>query len=153
MARVAGQVRELVDVPACDPNVSEARVTSDGRAVVIVYESKTEGWPDVESCSAVRFDGCSWFACGGPTDEAFGNHPLYSLGLQPYALQEVVASPFIATRAAIEARTARLRSILETSQRHFVFALKEGTFECLAKSYSLIGTFPTLAEAIEAARA
>jgi hypothetical protein len=101
----------------------------------------------------VRFDSCIWFARGGPNDEALSNHPLSPLGLRPHSLQEVIQSPFIATRAAIQVRSGCAAPAHWTSVRHFVFAMKEDTFECLASTYTLIGSFPTLEEATSAARA
>jgi hypothetical protein len=126
-------VIELTDLPKCEPNISLARVISGRGTVDVIYEL----WG--ERFARVQFSGCSWFSLGGPNDEALRNHPLFSLGLKPYTLQEIVDSPFARERARVQHKDGLVLD--RFLRRHFVFALKEDCFECFASSYSLIGTY------------
>jgi hypothetical protein len=118
--------------------------------VALVYESNGPGWPDADSWAVILFTGCWEHRSGGPNDEALRRHPLTSLGLQPYTLQEVVDSPWRVERGRISDKDGDpLRMLGRT--RHFIAALKMGMFECLARHVQTLGTFSSLPRAVDAA--
>ncbi len=82
-----------------------------------------------------------------PNDEAFHNHPLFSVGLQRYAMQKIVNSPWIRERAAIAHKEGDPDWMM-IDRHHFLFAFKENYVECVAKSCTSLGTFPSLENAV-----
>jgi hypothetical protein len=146
---------KLTDLPPCEPNVSTASVLTGsrrggGHSAWIAYDAKGPDWPNSDEVVAlVRLDDVAQLVTNGPNDEAFHNHPFYRFGLRPYALQELVDSPWIAMTLSMLHKD---RVPTNTrGRRHFVFALKESTVDCLAASAVFVGYFPTHVDAIAAA--
>jgi hypothetical protein len=149
------RVVEINDLPRCEPNISQSRVFAAGPTVVILYDAVDENWPTSRTWAVVRFDGYLTYKGGGPNDEALHNHPLFPSGLEHYSLQEVIDSPWIRTESAIAHKSGDPTRMV-AGQRHFVFALKEDLFECIADSYTLVGLYESydtaFAGAIESLR-
>lgn len=145
------RVVELAEVP--EPmagGANESVVIADGRRVALVYDVVHGAMPDEEGFAVVLFARCSQFLGGGPNDEAYGNHPLFEYGLGPYAAHEVVGSWWIEERGRINHKDGTFE--WEGNKlRHFVFAMKEDMFECLAHGVEVVGVFATRAEAVTAA--
>jgi hypothetical protein len=89
----------------------DGRMASVGYAVV-----------ELERCVITKF--------GYPNDEARPGHPLAERGLDSYGVFEVVGSRWV------KGLTLQNRKIFpkteESTQRHFIFAFHDSTFECVA---------------------
>ena len=95
--------------------------------------------------AVMRCDGCSMSRFGYPNDEGLPEHPLYNRGMADCSssVMEVLYSSW-AQEMSLQQRAsagriwgARQMPIPTTSPqilRHFIVALKEATFECLAES-------------------
>jgi hypothetical protein len=148
-------VTELPDLPPCEPNVSTASVLTGSRrggthSAWIAYDAQGLDWPnDDDVVALVRLDDVAHLVTNGPNDEAFHNHPFYRFGLRPYAIQELVDSPWIAMTLSMLHKDRVPTNI--RGRRHFIFALKENTVDCLAASAVFVGYFPTHSDAIAAA--
>lgn len=71
---------------------------------------------------------------GMPNDEALGGHPLYACGLRFYSAGEVLDS---AWKTEVESQNRKtFPRAAPWRCRHFVLAMKESTFECLADGFS-----------------
>jgi hypothetical protein len=143
------RIIELTDLPRADPNLATVVPIACGSQVYAVYQVASDDWSDEGPCAAVAFDRCRTFLGTGPNDEALHNHPLFKYGLRHYAIQEVVDSPWVEERARLLHKDSAPH-LFGDGQRHFVFALKENSFECTAESYSLLGMYPSYREAMEA---
>lgn len=146
------RVAELTDLPRCDPNLSAGSVfkAQARKGLVVVYESQGPGWPDSEHWAVVCFSPCACVVCGGPNDEALGNHPLFASGLRFYTLQEVIDSPWLAERCRIQDKDANPHPPWWLGRcRHFVLAFKENTVEVMAERYELLGQYVSRSVAME----
>lgn len=146
---------KLPDLPPCEPNVSTASVltgfrSGGARSAWIAYDAKGPDWPnDGDVVALVRLDDVAQLVTNGPNDEAFRNHPFYHHGLRHYTIQELIDSPWIAMTLSMLHKD---RVPTNTrGRRHFVFALKETTVDCLAALAAFVGFFPTHGDAIAAA--
>lgn len=146
---MSGQPRvvELTELPACEPNVSNAAALVLNGDAYVTYDTQA---PD-DPIALLRFASVVTLHAPGPNDEAFHNHRWYSLGLKPYTLQEVVNSPWIDELRAQQHKDRLL--CLRPGLRHFVLALKETTVDVLAVGVVLVGRFASHTEAIRSALA
>lgn len=145
------RVVELVGVPRpMAGGALESVVIANGFCVALVYEVFDRERPRAEAFAAVLFACCMQYLGGGPNDEAYGNHPFFENGLQPYAAQEVVGSPWIEERGRINDKDGTFDWDSNTL-RHFVFVMKEDLFECLADEMQVIGVFEGRDEAVRVA--
>lgn len=140
------RVVELRDLPPADPNCASVVPIICGRAVYAVYLVASGGESDDGPYAVVAFDGCRSFLGGGPNDEALHRHPLFEHGVMHYAIQEIVDSPWVEERARLLHKDGD-PGFFGDGQRHFLFALKEDSFECMANGYSLLGVYPSYGEA------
>jgi hypothetical protein len=139
----------LVGIPEDEPNIATPTVVAYEDHVCLIYEAKGSGWPHSDDMWAVvHFEGCLNHLSGYPNDEAWHNHPLAKIGKRTPC--EIVSSPWALERSRIAHRDGDPNAFL-AQLRHFIFPLKEGTFECLARKYTVIGTFPSLAAAMQRA--
>jgi hypothetical protein len=143
------RIVELNDLPKANPNTASVVPIVCGAGVYAVYQVASDDLSDDAPCAVVSFEGCLSFLGDGPNDEALHNHPLFKCGLQPYAIQEVLDSPWVEERARLLHKDGNPH-LFGDGQRHFIFALKENSFECAARSYSLLGSFPSYQEARDA---
>lgn len=157
-ATKAAHVIDLTNLPACEPNTSNASVlqsfcrseTHQWVCVWIAYEAKGPNWPnDDDVVALVRLVRAAYVIANGPNDEALKNHRYFHLGLTLYSLQEIVNSPWIEEVLTMLDRDRTYAG--PRGLRHFVFALKETTVDCIAESAEFIGLFPTHKAAMAAA--
>jgi hypothetical protein len=149
-------VVELIDLPVCEPNVSDAIVlvsTAAGfRMAFVAFDTWDPDRPDQpRGVALVRFDRIRQVIARGPNDEALHRHPFFSLGLRHYTLQEIVHSPWNALVSSLLDKDGRVNRCEDA--RHFVLAFKETCVDVLADGYALIGIFPSQDTALSAARA
>lgn len=146
----AAKVVELTDLPPPEPNIQDVQfMMFNGRAHVIYLTNRA---PHEYDFVVVEFSGVADVVGGGPNDEAFHNHALARYGLKHYSLQEVVNSPWRRERALIRHKD-RVVTPRALALRHFVFSFKEGTFECLAEKYALVGRYSDFDSAFREAAA
>ncbi len=139
------RVVELADLPRLCPNTSDASILVHGSNAFVAYDL----WPEEWTAALVKFEGLSHLIANGPNDEAFHNHPYYSLGLKCCALQEIVNSPWIQKVSAIVHKDGHPGWLPDA--RHFVLAFKETTVDVLASSFSPVGVFQGRTAAMSAA--
>ena len=138
----------------CEPSPSgpAETVIADGWCTYLLFfaVSKTlnpGGKLDDLRVAVLHCDHCVVSQFGYPNDEGFREHPLYNLGLDDSgsSVLEIVDSPW--SRKVGEQSEASARRIWgdrydeswlsRSDLRHFIVALKEATFECIAKSMTV----------------
>lgn len=143
---------ELTALPPCEPNVSTASVLTGSRSghSWISYDAQGPDWPNGNPVIAlVRLDDVAQLVTDGPNDEAFHNHPFFRYGLRHYTIQELVDSPWIGMILSMLHKDRAPTN--NRGRRHFIFALKETTIDCIATSATFVGYFPTHSDAMAAA--
>ncbi|HKR39077.1 MAG TPA: hypothetical protein VJU59_05230 [Paraburkholderia sp.] len=116
-------------------------VADEGRAV-LVYRIAPRG-PDGAGpvvrdegpFCLVRFDGAVFASLGPPNDEDVSRHILHAKGLRPYAAYEVLKSTLVAEWWP--------DLVSPIALRHFIFTFEDSSFEAVANSCCLVGTFAT----------
>lgn len=118
------------------------------------------GYLDDLGVAVLNCNQCVMAKFGYPNDEGLPEHPLFDCGMADAtsSVLEVVDSAWAAEVNGQRDSSARRiwggRGIApdwvkESKSRHFVVALKEKTFECLASSIEVERFCPTFAEAKE----
>jgi hypothetical protein len=97
---------------------SAVRERQDGKR-----EDAGYGIVEIVSYSLTKF--------GYPNDEALAGHPLYDRGLRAYGVFEVHNSSWIKMKT--QQNRVAFPNTPESTQRHFVFAFHDNTFECIAR--------------------
>ena len=106
---------------------------------VLVFDAITDnsGRPsDPAGTAILEFDHCIVSKFGYPNDEALSGHPLYGRGLDDfYGCYEVLNPTWLEeiraqNRVSFPDRT-------NISGRHFIVALHDSTFECLANDFKV----------------
>jgi hypothetical protein len=144
------QVVELDDVPQSSVGAPLPVVVADEGTLQLAYYASVPDpdWDgtyvrEIDLSTAdpvilVQFDGAyAWFH-GPPNDEACQGHPLASRGLHPYAAFRVENSSWVR-------HLERMNSVHEHHNpegfarlRHYVFAFRDSTFECVARSFTAV---------------
>ncbi len=115
-------------------------IAVEGRAV-LVYRiaprdpNEAGSVRNEEPFCLVRFDGAVFASLGPPNDEEVSRHILHAKGLRPYAAYEVLKSTLVAEWWPDIASPIALR--------HFIFTFEDSSFEAVANSCCLVGTFAT----------
>lgn len=110
-----------------DPGAPDPLLVQSEDQAALVFESAGSG-----GSVLVEFDGCVATRFGYPNDEALAGHELYTRGLRPYGVFEVVESSWVndvSARNAVSFPSAELPVV-----RHFVITFHDSTFECLARA-------------------
>jgi hypothetical protein len=144
------RVVELDDAPPADPGAAMAVVFSDEMSVVLAYRLAeiSSAWQGKyvrevshdtpsERIAVVRFAGPLSHYLGPPNDEAFSGHPLYSRGLKPYSIAEIVHSSWVRNLARMNSAHPMHRPDSYNECRHFIFAFHDATFECIADAFAV----------------
>jgi hypothetical protein len=136
-----------VDI-GCEPSsVSDEVVLQHGWATYLVMEAVSrDGRSDLGNAT-IKFRASS-AKYGYPNDEGMLEHPLYGKGLSdsPSAVNEVLNSMWVReiesqklkSRARIGGgRGIQLADSDDPPLRHLIVSLKEGTFECVCRDFSV----------------
>ncbi len=143
--------KPLTDIPEPEPGTSMPSVIATGHGVCLIYDCRGADWPNDDCWAVLEFEGCFNYLGGTPNDEAWPNHPMASVfGLFGACPSEILNSPWALERARIAHNQGDPKVFLPR-MRHFLFPLKEGTFECLAKNYKILGKFQSFAAAFKRA--
>ena len=132
----------LDTVPMPAPASTEPFVITDEGRALLVYRIAPRNRnraapviPNEEPFCLVSFDGAVFASLGPPNDEEVSRHILHAKGLRPYAAYEVLKSTLVAAWWPDIASPIALR--------HFIFTFEDSSFEAVANSCCLVGTFPT----------
>lgn len=105
----------------------------------LVFDAITDnpgGPSDPAGTAVLEFEHCIVSKFGYPNDEALSGHPLYERGLnQPYGCYEVLNPSWLEQIRAQNRISFPERTNI--SGRHFIVALHDSTFECLAHDMKL----------------
>ena len=142
------EVRELLDVPQSDVGAPLPAVIASEHRLDLIYlvRQADPNWdgsyanvvgPETEreQVACIRFEGAYAHMFGPPNDEAFHGHPLAARGLKPYAAWEVLQSSWLRSLERMNAVHPHHSRKAFMTQRHFIFAFHDSTFECIAKGY------------------
>ncbi len=136
-----------VDI-GCEPSsVSDEVVLQHGWATYLVMEAVSRDTRTDLGNAIVKFQASSG-KYGYPNDEGMPEHPLYTKGLSESrsAVNEVLNSMWV-REIEKQKRESRARiwggrgihsvDDAEPPLRHLIFSLKEGTFECVCRGFSV----------------
>jgi hypothetical protein len=110
--------------------VSEPDPTWDGTSVNVVGATSRG-----QLIARVRFDRPYAHMFGPPNDEAFSGHPLASRGLGAYRVWEIDSSSWLRSLECMNSVHPHHSPDVFMRLRHFVFAFKDTTFECIAARF------------------
>jgi hypothetical protein len=123
---------------ASDPNVAEPQLVIYGNKVRVRFQlnSFIYAVPE-ESYGEVVFTDCMAFRVGKPNDEGYYKYLEHSIWNAEKFPNIEWDSLYKVTNLPLDYYSDfyKLEDIEENSLTHFVFFMKEGTFECLATSY------------------
>lgn len=136
----------------CEPSsgVTGEVVIASADNVYLIFE---EDFSD--SIALIECIGCASFKMGYPNDEGINEHPMYQYGMKDVrtGVMEVLHSQWLdELRLEVKLSAKRIRGNesanlpLEES-KHFIIALKENTYECIATSLKLVNNFASFNEA------
>jgi hypothetical protein len=142
------------------PSVPAETVIADGWCTYLLFFAVSKmlnanGKLDDLRVAVLRCNHCVSSRFGYPNGEGFPEHPLYDLGLDnsESSVLRIVDSTWtrdVQSQMAASARRiwgARVAESTPVELHHFLIALKEATFECVAESM----TVETYAETFDAA--
>ena len=114
--------------------VSEPVLLQTDYATIITFSAMRpmpDGRRENAGYGIVELDLCSLTKFGYPNDEALSGHPLYERGLRGYGVYEVRNSSWV--RLQTEQNRVAFPKTPDSTQRHFIFAFHDSTFECIAR--------------------
>ena len=132
------KVTEWSGAPQMDTGAPLPAIHVAGNELYVAYVTQTAG-----EYAVVLFQGVQQHTYGYPNDEALAGHPLYKLGLQFYAFNEVTDSP------QVKELTARNASVFPgghnpfRSARHWVVSFHDETLEVIGSAVSSLGVVQT----------
>lgn len=126
--------KDLENIPLSDSGNPEPSLSADEYELTLSYFSNNSQ----QSKVTVKFVSAHIHVFGSPNDETFNSHPLYALGLKPYAVCEVLNSGWIANLEQANSVHPLDNSERFKDLRHFVFAFHDSTFECIARNIELM---------------
>ena len=125
---------KVVTVPGFhkpEPNGPNVRISfEEGKSLVLTYATSSNG---KEQSVSITFESCLIFTYGYPNDEVFQTHRLAKSGLEMDVLYEVLHSDWIHTLRRQNTVHPRHSDNMFENYHHYVFAFKDGVFECISK--------------------
>jgi hypothetical protein len=128
--------------PLWSPSAGSPHVASAGDKTFLVYtvDEHDPAWSESaqakERLAIVEFKRCYGHRFGGPDNEVWHAHPLYSKGLEPYRPHVVVNSPWIASERQTHSVHPKFKPGRWETLRHYLLLFHEQVFECLAEDHS-----------------
>lgn len=131
-------VRKL-DLPEMDPNAPYPHVTADEHEMRLSYDLAPEDWdaPKWRRIEITFQGGPQYVYFGGPNDEALDGHPLYSRGLEPYDVFEVINSSWIRSMERMNSVHPSHNPARFQRLKHYIFTFHDSTFECIAEGFAV----------------
>jgi hypothetical protein len=123
--------------PLWSSGAPSPHVVSSGHVTFLVYRVDEHDPAFVgERLAIVEFKRPYAHRLGGPDDEAWHAHPLYTRGLEPYRAHVVMNSPWL----AVERETAKAHPQFKAERwdalRHYLLLFHDEIFECLAEDHA-----------------
>ena len=144
------EVVELKDVPQSDVGAPLPLVIANDYCLQLAYlvSERSSAWTGTsvtiadptsegELVAILKFNNPFVHMFGMPNDEAFSGHPLSSRGLSSYAAFEIRNSSWIRQLERMNSVHPRHVPSRFLSNKHFVFAFHDSTFECVAASFAV----------------
>jgi len=131
-----------------EPNIALPVATVDGTDVIVSFDVKGPDWPQDRAKREVVFKDCVIYRIGDPNDEGFhlpdkNNSSNFSKGNFPelefnslYRVKgmdwknSLLGNGTVVTDGKFESKDGLA---------HYLFLMKEGSFECVAKGFEVIG--------------
>jgi hypothetical protein len=141
----------LKGLPPSDVGAPLPHLLADGRRALLAYYV-AEPDPDWDGMyvtvidpaenreallAVVEFTGYLAVRMGLPNDEALKGHPLYSRGLEAYAMHLVVNSSWITELERVNSVHPCHEGGWHTWARHYLFTFHDETFECIARGHEV----------------
>lgn len=118
------------------PGAPQPIVLQDGPRAILVFGAVT---PKEQTLTAVaELNGCLATLFAYPGDEALRGHPLYRNGLRPNSINEILHSTWLHKLRQQNIVAFPLSS--DWQHHHFVIALDDSTFECIADDLTITTT-------------
>jgi hypothetical protein len=141
----------LEGLPPSDMGAPLPHLLADGRRVLLAYYvaepdpiwdgtyiTMIDPAENGEALLAiVEFTGYLAVRMGLPNDEALEGHPLYTRGLEAYAMHLVVNSSWITELERVNSVHPHHEGGWHAWARHYLFTFHDETFECIARSHEV----------------
>jgi hypothetical protein len=128
--------------PQMNTGAPEPAIHVMGNSLLLAYLASEQEWSgECEEFAVVEFTGVLQHIFGYPNDEALGGHPLYSKGLDHYAFNEILDSPYL---EELGARNALAFPGTETQFKefhHWVVTFHDETLEVIGSEATVRGRF------------
>lgn len=99
---------------------------------------------------SIKFPLFKHFKFGRPNDEAIEGHPLYHLGLKPYAIQKLENSDWIEKLRKMNTVHPNHSDSMFEGLQHYIFFFHDRCFEIVSKNYEILAdSRPTMKEEIQ----
>ena len=136
------QVSEWQGAPQMETGAPMPGIASDGRQLLVAYIVRDGGAVETfEECYAVvSFSGVLQHTFGYPNEDVLSEHPLYSLGLEAYAFNEIANSPYVGELAARNARAFPESKARYLKHKHWIVTFHDETLEVVANAVEFLGT-------------
>ena len=133
-------IKEWTEPPQMDTGVPMPVIYLDESGLFLAYiVSRPELNEEQEEYSVVKFEEVMQYTFGYPNEEALSGHPLYESGLQFYAFNEILESPYLAELGHRNAKNFPGTESHFLSFRHWLVAFHDETLEVIAKSAKYVG--------------
>jgi len=98
----------------------------------------------------VKLSSFAQYKFGNPNDEAISGHLYYEVGLQPYAIQEVLDSDWIMELRRMNSVHPYHNDKSFSEYRHYIFFFHDTCFEIVCKNFEILqDTQKTLKEEVK----
>lgn len=91
-----------------------------------------------DGVATVKFSQYAQFKFGNPNDEAIEGHPLFHIGLQPYAIQEVENSNWIKELMKMNSVHPYHNDSMFEDYQHYIFFFHDSCFEIVCKKFEIL---------------
>ncbi len=106
----------------------EAVVISDGLNIYLIYPTSKH-----DQTAILKFSNCESVKYGSPNDEVFDGWELSVYGVEPGDASIVKNSPWVDELKTINMIHSQFDENYWNSLNHFIFSMKDYTFECVAE--------------------
>ncbi len=128
---------QKLDLPEMEPNAPYPQVVADEDEIRLSYDLHPGDWnaPKWRRVELTFRGGPKYHYFGWPNDDALNGHPLYSRGLSPYDVFEVLNSSWIRSLERMNSVHPHHDPARFQQLKHFIFTFHDSTFECIAQGY------------------
>jgi hypothetical protein len=124
--------------PLWSSSAPAPHVVSSGSVTFLVYRVDEHDRAFVGGrLAVVEFKRPYAHRLGGPDDEVWHAHPLYSRGLEPYRAHVVMNSPWLAVERETAKAHPKFKAARWETLRHYLLLFHDEIFECLAEDHAV----------------